>query len=35
MVLPKAGLKGFGWTFVQDSTIVLELIFFAKIPRLR
>ncbi len=28
MVLPKAGLNGFGWTFVQDSTIVLELNFF-------
>jgi hypothetical protein len=34
-VLPKAGLNGFDWTFVQSSTFVLRLNFFAKNPRLR
>ncbi len=34
-VLPKAGLNGFDWTFVQGSTFVLRLNFCAKIPRLR
>ena len=32
MVLPKAGLKGFDWTFVQSSTIVLQLNYCAKNP---
>ena len=31
-VLPKAGLNGFDWTFVQGSTFVLRLNFCAKIP---
>jgi transcriptional regulator len=30
--LPKAGLNGFDWTFVQGSTFVLRLKFGAKIP---
>ncbi|QQR95236.1 MAG: hypothetical protein IPJ93_00080 [Bacteroidota bacterium] len=34
-VLPKAGLNGFDWTFVQGSTFVLRLSFCAKNPRLR
>ena len=34
-VLPKAGLNGFDWTFVQGSTFVLRLNFSAKTPRLR
>jgi len=34
-VLPKAGLNGFDWTFVQGSTAVLLLNFCAKTPRLR
>ena len=34
-VLPKAGLNGFDWTFVQGSTFVLQLNFCAKNPRLR
>lgn len=34
-VLPKAGLNGFDWTFVQGSTFVLRLNFGAKNPRLR
>ena len=31
-VLPKAGLNGFDWTFVQGSTFVLRLNFCAKTP---
>ncbi len=31
-VLPKAGLNGFDWTFVQGSTFVLRFNFSAKIP---
>jgi hypothetical protein len=31
-VLPKAGLNGFDWTFVQGSTFILRLNFCAKIP---
>ena len=34
-VLPKAGLNGFDWTFVQGLTFVLRLNFCAKNPRLR
>ena len=34
-VLPKAGLNGFDWTFVQGSTFVLQLNFSTKNPRLR
>ena len=34
-VLPKAGLNGFDWAFVQGSTFVLRLCFCAKTPRLR
>jgi len=34
-VLPKAGLNGFDWTFVQGSTFVLRLNFSTKNPRLR
>jgi len=34
-VLPKAGLNGFDWAFVQGSTFVLRLNFCAKNPRLR
>lgn len=34
-VLPKAGLNGFDWTFVQGSTAVILLNFGAKSPRLR
>ena len=34
-VLPKAGLNGFDWTFVQGSTFPLRLNFSAKNPRLR
>ncbi len=34
-VLPKAGLNGFDWTFVQGSTFVIQLNFCAKNPRLR
>jgi hypothetical protein len=33
--LPKAGLNGFDWAFVQGSTFVLRLNFGAKNPRLR
>lgn len=32
MVLPKAGLNGFDWVFVQGSTFVLRLNFCAKNP---
>lgn len=35
IVLPKAGVKGFDWTFVKDSTFVLRLNFCAKNPCLR
>ncbi len=34
-VLPKAGLNGFDWTFVQGPTVALLLNFCAKNPRLR
>jgi len=34
-VLPKAGLNGFDWAFVQGSTFVLRLNLSAKNPRLR
>ena len=34
-VLPKAGLNGFNWAFVQGSTFVLQLNFSTKNPRLR
>ena len=34
-VLPKAGLNGFDWAFVQGSTLVLRLDFSAINPRLR
>ncbi len=34
-VLPKAGLNGFDWAFVQGSAFVLRLNFCAKNPRLR
>ena len=34
-VLPKAGLNGFDWTFVQGSTAVILLNFSAENPRLR
>lgn len=34
-VLPKAGLNGFVWTFVQNSTLVILMNFCAKNPRLR
>jgi len=34
-VLPKAGLNGFDWAFVQGSTFVLRLNLCAKNPRLR
>ena len=34
-VLPKAGLNGFDWAFVQSSTFVLRLNVCAKNPRLR
>jgi len=34
-VLPKAGLNGFDWVFVQGSTFVLRVNFSAKNPRLR
>jgi hypothetical protein len=34
-VLPKAGLNGFDWTPVQGSTLVIQLNFCAKNPRLR
>ena len=34
-VLPKAGLNGFDWTFVQGSVFVLRLNFCAKNLRLR
>ena len=34
-VLPKAGLNGFDWAFVQSSTFVFLLNFSAKFPRLR
>ena len=34
-VLPKAGLNGFDWAFMQGSTFVLRLNFCAKNPRLR
>jgi len=33
--LPKAGLNGSDWAFVQGSTFVLRLNFSAKNPRLR
>ena len=35
IVLPKAGLNGFDWTFVQGSTFVIRLNVSVKIPRLR
>jgi hypothetical protein len=35
IALPKAGLNGFDWTLVQDSTFVLRLNFSAKNPHLR
>lgn len=35
MVLPKAGLSGFDWAFVQGSLFVLRLNFCTKNPRLR
>jgi hypothetical protein len=31
-VLPKLGLKGFDWTFLQDSIFVLRLNFSSKYP---
>jgi len=34
-VLPKAGLNGFDWTFVQGSSLGFLLNFCAKNPRLR
>jgi hypothetical protein len=34
-VLPKAGLNGFDWEFVQSSTFVLRLNLCAKMPLLR
>ena len=34
-LLPKAGLNGFDWTFVQGSIFVLRLNFCAKNPPLR
>ncbi len=34
MVFPKAGQKGFHWTFVQGSASVLRLISCAKNPPL-
>ena len=34
-VLPKAGVIGFGWTFVQGSTFELRLNFSANNPRLQ
>ena len=34
-VLPKAGLNGFDWRFVQSSTAVFLLNFCTKNPRLR
>ena len=34
-VLPKAGLNGFDWTFMQGSTFVLRLNFSTKNSRLR
>ena len=34
-VLPKAGLNGFDWAYVQGSTFVLRLNFSAKMPCLR
>jgi hypothetical protein len=34
-VLPKAGLNGFDWAFVQGSTFVLRLNFCANFSRLR
>jgi len=34
-VLPKAGLNGFDWAFVQGSTFVLRLNYCTKNPRLR
>ncbi|MCZ2459296.1 MAG: hypothetical protein LC128_06685 [Chitinophagales bacterium] len=34
-VLPKAGLNGFDWIFVQGSTCILRLNFCANNPRLR
>ena len=34
-VLPKAGLNGFYWAFVQSLTFVIQLNFSAKNPRLR
>jgi len=33
--LPKAGLNGFDWAFVQSSTFVLRFNFCAENPRLR
>jgi hypothetical protein len=33
--LPKAGLKFFGWAFLQGSKVVILLNFCAKNPRLR
>ena len=34
-VLPKAGLNGSDWAFMQGSAFVLRLNFSAKFPRLR
>jgi hypothetical protein len=34
-VLPKAGLNGFDWTFLQGSTFLLRFNFSAKNSRLR
>lgn len=34
-VLPKTGLNGFDWTFVQGPTSMLRLNFSTKNPRLR
>jgi len=34
-VLPKAGLNGFDWTFVQGSIFVLRFNFCAKNPHIR
>ena len=35
MVLPKAGLNGFDWAFMQGLTFIIRLNFCAKNPRLR
>jgi len=34
-VLPKAGLNGFDWAFVQGSTLVFQINSGAETPRLR